>query len=294
MSWFSKSKSKRKRKSKSRIVKKRRFTNPEYFLFLFKKIGLSFALIVAIIWLGAWFFLSDASSKTYVWGNKKVANMTASAGYSLKNLDVVGRNFTPAQSIIDAIGLKKSDPLWGFDTEKAQETIVHEDWVQDASVRLIFPNTIKVVIEERIPMALYQKDKQIYLVDSNGLIITDRNLGLFKDLILVSGEGAPREAVALFSNFRAVPQIFYKIERMRFISNRRWDVLLKNETLIKLPEENIALALSSLEKLNNEHNILGKKIDYIDIRDLERISIKTSSGTIKSYNANSLSGGDKI
>jgi len=70
--------------------------------------------------------------------------------------------------------------------------------------------------------------------------------------------------------------------------------LLKNETLIKLPEENIALALSSLEKLNNEHNILGKKIDYIDIRDLERISIKTSSGTIKSYNANSLSGGDKI
>lgn len=295
MSWFNKSK--RKRKPKSRIVKKRRFINPEYLIFLFRKVGLWFALIIAVIWFGAWFFLSDASSKTYDWAETHVYSVTKKAGFRLENIYVSGRKFTSASAIKSAINLTKGQSLLYFNAEAAKNKILQEQWVESVTVKRVFPNTIKVNIIERVPMALWQKEKGLFLIDKSGIVITDRGLEQFSDLVILTGDDAPAEASYLFSNLKAVPDIFYQIETAVYISKRRWDIILKNGTLIKLPEENIPLALSSLEKLNNQDKILEKPLDFIDVRDLKRITIKTKPGAVQKYNTGYSAypkGGDRI
>ncbi len=281
MPWFNKSS--RKRKTKRRVIKKRGFINPEYLIFLFKKIGIWVALIVALFWFGSWFFLSDASNKTYQWSQNKIFSVTQSSGYQLENILVTGRNYTPASSIKSAINLQKGDALLSFNPKQAQDILLQENWIENVTVKRILPDTISVKIIERIPMALWQKDKKLSLIDSNGNIITDQNLGSFKDLIILTGEAAPQFAPTLLSYFQAVPDIFYRIETANFISKRRWDVVLKNGTLIKLPEDNVPLALSSLEKLNAKDKILESNLDFIDVRDLKRITIKTKPGTVQKY-----------
>jgi len=295
MSWFSKSK--QKRKSRNRIVKRRRFINPEYLIFLFRKIGLWVMLVFVVIWLATWFSMSGKSSEVYYWLQKHVSHITQKAGFKLENIYVTGRNHTKISTIKSAINLKRNQPLLFFNSENAKSLILQDAWVQDVNIKRVFPNTIKVNINERVPMALWQKDKEIVLIDKSGIVITNQNLEQFKDLIILIGDDSPLNAPTLFENFKAVPDIFYKIETAIFISKRRWDIVLKNGTVIKLPEENMALALSSLEKLNNENKILVKSFDFIDIRNLKRIIVKTKPGSIQKYNTGYSAypkGGDKI
>lgn len=282
MPWFKKSK-KKKRKSKSRIVKKRRFSNPEYLIFLFKKMGLAVASIVLIIWLGAWFFMSDADTQTYAWADNKIDLVAADAGFTLQNILVRGRYNTSSSSIKQAIGLKKGDPLLSFNSKKAKETLLQEEWIESVTVKRIFPDTISIVIEERVPMALWQKDKKLFLIDNRGLAITDKNLSEFNDMIIITGENSGKNAVSLFSSFKAVPKIFYNIETAQFVSNRRWNLTMKNGTIIKLPESNIPFALSSLQKMHEQEKILDKSLEYIDLRDMKRITIKTKPGAVQEY-----------
>lgn len=295
MSWFNKAS--RKRKTKRRVIKKRGLINPEYLIFLFKKIGIWVALVIAIFWFGSWFFLSDASNKTYQWAQNKIFSVSQSSGYKLENILVTGRNYTPASAIKSAINLEKGDALLSFTPKKAQNILLQENWIADVTVKRILPDTISVAITERIPMALWQKDKKLFLIDSNGNIITDQGLGGFKDLIILTGESAPQFAPTLITYFQAIPDIFYKIETASFISKRRWNVMLKNGTIIKLPEDDIPLALSSLEKLNAQDKILESNLDFIDVRDLKRITIKTKPGSVQKYDtgySDYSKGGDRI
>ncbi len=255
------------------------------------------ALVIAIFWFGSWFFLSDASNQTYQWSQNKIYNISQSSGYRLYNILVTGRNYTPASTIKSAINLQKGDPLLSFNPKQTQNILLQENWIEDVMVKRIFPDTISVNIIERIPMALWQKDKKLSLIDNNGNIITDKNLDSFRDLIILTGQDAPQSAPLLLSYFQAVPDIFYKIETAHFISKRRWDVVLKNGTTIKLPENNIPLALSSLEKLNSKDKILESNLDFIDVRDLKRITIKTKPSTVQKFDtgySDYLKDGDRI
>jgi len=290
-------KSKRKRKSKSRIVKKRRFTNPEHLIFLFKKVGFLFGSIVLILWFGAWFFMSDASSNTYNWGQEKFYNMTANSGFVLENLNVKGRFNTTPQVIKNAVKISKNDPIFEFDASATKKRLLQHEWIEDVAVKRQLPNTISINIQERVPMAIWKEDKKLFLIDQSGIQITDKNIMRFKDLVVIMGESAPLNAPKLFSYFIALPNIFNLIETANFISNRRWDVSLKNGTLIKLPENNVPLALSALKKMHEEDNVLQKQLTYIDLRNLERITIKNKPGKLEEYkvlNSGNLNGGDNI
>ena len=287
-------KSKQKRKSKSRIVKNRRFTNPEYLIFLFKRIGFLGALFILVLWLGAWFFMSDADTKTYYWLNGKVDFVAADAGYRLENILVRGRYNTPASEIFESVNLEKGSPLLSFNSAETKEKLLQQDWIETVTVKRILPNTVSIDIQERVPMALWQKENKLFLVDNRGLIITDNNLSEFKDLIIITGENSGENAVTLFSSFRAVPDIFYNIETAQFISNRRWNLTMKNGTIIKLPEANVPLALSALQKMNNQEKILDKSLEFIDLRDMKKISIKTHPDAVEKKPSYNVDGGDSI
>ena len=57
------------------------------------------------------------------------------------------------------------------------------------------------------------------------------------------------------------------------VEERRWDLHLKNNIVIKLPEQDMGLALRSLAVLEEQKNILRKNIANIDMRQPERIMI---------------------
>lgn len=232
--------------------------------------------------------MSDAAYHAGQWAKEKVLSATASTGFTVEDLLVEGRVYTDSDAILAIANIQKGDPLFAFDTAGAKNMLEKLSWVKSARVTRKLPNAIHIELEERQPLALWQQNKKLTLVDTEGAFLTDRDLKRFKDLIIVVGDQAPQNAGALLELLNAEPSIYSKIESATFISERRWDIVLKNGVKVKLPEDGIAFALSRLAKAQEEENLLDKDIKAIDMREVERIVIKTKPGAVQEYKASFL------
>ena len=144
-------------------------------------------------------------------------------------------------------------------------------------------------------MALWQRNKRLTLIDTEGAVLTDDKLGRFRDYIVLVGDDVPTRAPEFLQFLASEPEILNNIEAAKSISGRRWDVTLKSGAIVKLPEEELALALRRLAKMQEEENIMDKNISVIDVRELTRITVRTKPGAVREYKA-SFSGtsGDRI
>ena len=132
MSWFN-------RKSKRRkTILKRRGVTAERLIFIARRFGITLAAFVLIGWLGAWFFMSDASMKTSAWVHQKVLTTTANAGFKVTDILVEGRRYTDSEALKAIINTGKGDPIFGFNPADAQKMISRIAWVKSAQVERRF------------------------------------------------------------------------------------------------------------------------------------------------------------
>ena len=282
MPWFSR-KSKR-RRSTSRIVKKRG-SSAERIIFWSKRAGLVFGIFIFLGWLGSWFFMSGASTRLADWSHNKVLELSANRGFRVANIMVEGREHTDIEVLKAIINIKKDDPLFLFKPDSARDMLEKLSWVKTAKVERRLPDTIYVKLEERTPMALWQRNKRLSLIDTEGVILTDNKLERFKDYIIVVGDNVPSVAPRFLKLLASEPTVLERVEAATFVSNRRWDIKLKNEVRVKLPEEETALALRRLAVMQGEGGLMDKNIKEIDVREPTRITIRTRPGAVQEYKA---------
>lgn len=115
----------------------------------------------------------------------------------------------------------------------------------------------------------------------------------FKDLLLVSGDGAAENAYTLMINLAVEEALLPFIEAASYMSGRRWDLKTRSGITIKLPAEDIGLALRRLVILQEENDILGKDIQHIDLRDSDRIIVQAVPGKVQEYSINQFKAGYK-
>lgn len=291
MSWFNR---KPKKHIKRSAIIKRRGTSAERLIFWAKRGGLTVGLFVFIGWLGLWFFMSGASTRLGDYAHNQMLNVTSNMGFEVANILVEGRQYTDVDTIKAIVNVNKGDPLFLFDPSEAQRMISKISWVKSVAIERRLPNTIYIGLTERQPMALWQRQKRLSLIDTEGVILTDHKLERFKNYIIVTGESVPSIAPSFLELLASEPSILSRIESASFISDRRWDVVLKSGIQVKLPEDEVALALRSLAVMHTEEGLMDKDIKVIDVREPSRITVRTKPGAVQEYKANyhnSLSGG---
>ena len=68
---------------------------------------------------------------------------------------------------------------------------------------------------------------------------------------------------------------------MEFIEKRRWNLILGNNILIKLPESNIEKSLKNLKRLIEKDKILKSNIIEVDLRIDDQAIIKIDGDELK-------------
>lgn len=209
------------------------------------------------------------------WANYKIVEAGAGAGFTLENLLVEGRERTNPNAIKAVLNVEKGDPLLILNPAEAKAMLERLSWVESAEVQRRLPDTIYVRLTERKPLALWQHNKKLSLIDMDGKIIREKNLKPFKDLIVVTGVEAPAQAAALIGNLRAEPLIFERTEGAMLISGRRWDLKLDDGKMIKLPEDDMGYALRRLATLHEKDYVLDRNVISFDLRKSDRIAIQS-------------------
>lgn len=248
-----------------------------------RRFGMVLACLGLLAWAGAWFFLSEADTKTADWIDNKIVQTTASLGFTVDNIMLQGRVHADTDVLKAIINTQKDDPLFSFEPESAKTLIERMTWVKAAHVERRWPNTIYIKLQERKPLALLQQNKKLKLLDQSGEVIAAKTIEPFKTLVIVMGQGAAKKAPTLLQTLMAEPDLYAKTDSAGLISGRRWDLVLKNGVRIKLPEHDMGLALSRLTKAQNEDKLLDKNLTTIDVRDNSRIVIRTKPGAVQEY-----------
>jgi cell division protein FtsQ len=264
----------------------RRYTGKRaIFFYWLRRFGVVFGGGAFVIWLGAWLYLSGTVTRSIQWTHNKTLQTTADMGFAVENILVEGRVNSDPEVILALVNVGKDDPLFAFDPGETQKQIEEIPWIKHARVERRLPDTVYIGLEEHQPLALWQKDQKLSLLAEDGSIIETGNLGRFKDLIIVIGEGAPMKAPELLANLAAEETLFRRTKAASWVGDRRWDLIFRNDITVKLPENDMGLALRSLGAAQEESAILDKDITSIDLREPGRMVVSPRAGAAQEYKA---------
>jgi cell division protein FtsQ len=250
-----------------------------------KKFGLLFLCGGAAFYGGIWLVQSGTIARAQNGFNNALIERTADAGFIVRNVLVDGRQYADVATIRAMLNVDKGDPIFSLNPKEAQVMLERMSWVKNAHVERRLPDTIYIKLTERKPLALWQRNKRLSLIDSEGKVLTDQNLGEFQKLMIVIGDDAPKRASSLLTMLSAEPAIRDRVEAATLVSGRRWDLKLKSGAEVKLPEKDMGLALRKLAVNHEEEAILDKDVLSIDVRDGGRITVRTKPGAASDFNA---------
>lgn len=210
--------------------------------------------------------ISGAVDRGWTRLDKAMVEGVRAAGFTVARIAVSGNRRTPAESVRAALGAKAGASMFGFDIYAARERILRLPWVAKAEVRRRYPGDLEVRIVEKHPFARWQGPRGVYVVTREGGLITKHGVEAFHALPLLAGEGAPGRADRILATIARHPEVARHIAVYQYQSGRRWNLILTDGVVVKLPEEGWADQIGDLAQLIVKKKFLDYDVTEIDLR----------------------------
>ncbi|MBI1179761.1 MAG: FtsQ-type POTRA domain-containing protein [Alphaproteobacteria bacterium] len=208
----------------------------------------------------------------------RMANMVPSlsdiSGLTVSRLEISGTKNLDPEEVVLASGVEKGQKIGDIDLGVVREQVESIGWVRTARVSRILPGTIQIAVTERVPYAFWQENRELRLIDRNGVEITQKDLAHFAKLPLVVGQGAPAHARSLFELMESEPALAPRVQAAVRVGDRRWDLRLANGVNVRLPEAGADTAWHKLAALERHEGILERDILNVDLRLPDRITVR--------------------
>src|SRR5450432_3123179 len=99
----------------------------------------------------------------------------------------------------------------------------------------MFPDSVVISVDERKLMAVWQHDGRAGVIDATGIVAPEADPGRFGSLPLVVGEGANVAAAPILGPVMSRPRLAERLDALVRVDGRRWDLRLKDGTIVQLP-----------------------------------------------------------
>ena len=152
------------------------------------------------------------------------------------------------------------------------EKIYKINFIESISVKKKYPSTILVKFKETSLIGITYIDQKKYFVGMNGNFIFANNILNEKKLPIIFGKFNVIDYIALKKELSNQKINLNEISRYYFHKNKRWDLYLKNNILIQLPNKNIDSAINLYKQFQVNNKINPNAI--IDLRIPNRLIFK--------------------
>ncbi|MAI13550.1 MAG: hypothetical protein CMM15_05995 [Rhodospirillaceae bacterium] len=216
-------------------------------------------------------------------------NIPKTTGLIVREVIVEGRSKTKKSALLQALQVSEGDNILAINITEMKDRINKLPWVKSARIERHFPNKISLTLVERTPMARWQTNRVLKLIDVHGDVIPRVDLTRFSHLPIIIGKNAPKIAGQILKTLSNEPNLFRRVKSLTLVSDRRWDVQLNNQINVNLPEKNPGKAWAHLATVEQGHNIFDDQIQGIDMRLENQLIIKieknkTSPGKVRGRN----------
>jgi hypothetical protein len=136
------------------------------------------------------------------------------------------------------------------------------------------PDTLYVRLVEKRPLALWQHDGRLQLIDDTGAVIPVPRLDRFAKLPLVVGADAASHAADLLAMLAKEPDLAARVTAAVRVGGRRWNLRLDGRIDVLLPADDAATAWAALAHLERSSAILEREVEAIDLRLPDRLVVR--------------------
>jgi cell division protein FtsQ len=199
---------------------------------------------------------------------------TTAAGFAIEDVRVSGNEQTSEIDILQQLGLDGTTSLVALDIAEARRLIGELPWVQSVTVRKVYPGTIEVKLTERKAFGIWQHGSDLSIIERSGSVIAPLRDNKFATLPLFVGRDAETAAAAFYDEFSRWPEFRSRVKAFVRVAGRRWDLLLRNGIVVKLPERDVARAMKTLSQMEEGHQLLDRDIAAVDLRLDDRTTIQ--------------------
>ncbi|MBI1205699.1 MAG: FtsQ-type POTRA domain-containing protein [Azospirillum sp.] len=231
------------------------------------------AMVGGVFWLWQAGWLGGIAT----WANEVAIEFSANLGFRVSEVLVEGRVGADRNTLLSTLKVKRGDPIFGFSVVEARTMLEDLPWVAAATVERRLPDTIYVRLTERRPMALWQREHKLVLIDREGNVLADKGIEYFSNLPILVGDDAPARAPDLLAALAEEPQLAGRVEAAVRVGQRRWDVKLKSGITLRLPESDFAGALRRVSQLAQSAALFERDILVIDLRMPDRLIVQTAT-----------------
>tara|TARA_Y100000591_G_C21775821_1_gene668233 strand:- start:127 stop:795 length:669 start_codon:yes stop_codon:yes gene_type:complete len=152
--------------------------------------------------------------------------------------------------------------LFILDEKKIEKVLNNNDFIDFLEFKKIFPYKLQIVVYEKDTIAIlnYKRDKY-YLTRSGEKIKFFKNQTLEK---LPNIFGKEKNFLEVYSILKEINFPISKIKSFYYFDIGRWDILLENKVVIKLPVKNFHISLKNFMDLDKKINF--EKYSIFDYR----------------------------
>lgn len=254
----------------------RKFYNKKKYS-LINKTTIYYSLL--IIFIGLFIFISFNFKKNFsILFTNYVNFFSDKYNYKLIDHEIIGTKKIKDAEINSIVNKYYNKSIFLLPLNEIYSSILEIKWVKKIDLTTNYRNYLYVYITEFEPIGFYLFNNNKYYFDITGKIIgnIENNISLNKNLVIFSGKNSNLNAynlldfISLFHTFS-----YEKIIEAVYIGSRRWDLILDNGLILKLPEKDFDKTIVSYEKLrNNLSNYDLNNIKIIDLREIDKLVIE--------------------
>ena len=177
--------------------------------------------------------------------------------YSTENVD---------ESLIN-LKLKQFEDknIFFLDPDKIASFLTNLDFINTVEIKKIYPNKIKIRINEEKIIAIIIGPKYKYLLTEEGKVIKKYE-EKFSFLPIVYGKDAKENFPSFYKFLLDLNFNIDEVEYYKYFETERWDIFLKSDKLIKLPsdKERMKNSIKKFVSITKQENF--KKYKIFDFR----------------------------
>jgi len=211
---------------------------------------------------------------------QEIALLAGKAGFEVEKVEVRGVERMDEMPVYN-IALGQVDrSMLSLDLPRVRSEMLKLGWVKDARISRRLPDTLVVDIVEREPVAVWQHEGQLHLIDVAGVVLQPVSASAMPDLPLVVGPNANRQTAGLNKLMENAPALKPMLAGATWVGNRRWDLRFQSGETLSLPEgeQASAGALVNFARMDGVNRLLGRGIVKFDMRDPDRFVLRLPPG----------------
>ena len=177
---------------------------------------------------------------------------------NINNINITGLDINNKLILLKDIENFNLKNIFSINKIDLKDEIESNTLVENYSIFKRYPSSLDINIQKTQILAKINKNGQIFYIGSNGKFI--KNNSLNNEPLFIFGNPDVFEFFKIKEIIDKSKISYTEIKNLYFFPSKRWDLELIDNTIIKLPNDNVNLALNLAIEFLNDHKFIDARI----------------------------------